>query len=193
MEPSFNIAVGTYSEADFSPPRDECPHPEWWHTHDFQATEIEVIDMVAGLIRGLQPDTVLETGTSRGFLAHAICTALTKNGHGRLYTYEPDLDVYEEAAERLAGFECVDLFRLRSMSPWRAGPIHFAWFDSLLELRRDELEFYRPFFTPSTVLGFHDTAPRFGSWSSHLRHTPDLHFLDLPTPRGVILARIAPK
>lgn len=182
---------GWYSEANFSPARPECLYPELWHTRDTQTVEAEVADMVFGLIRGLQPRVVLETGTSRGRLAVRIGRALDLNSWGHLHTYEPDLERWNEAVvniEAVAGR--VTCHREPSMQPWKWAPIEFAWFDSLTTLRAAEFEFYLPHMHERCVVGFHDTAPRFGRWTQQVRGLIDLDIIDLPTPRGVILGRV---
>jgi hypothetical protein len=187
---SPNIPVGWYNEAQFTAPRAECPRPDHWHTYDIQGTEAEVIDMVGGLIRGLQPEVVLETGTSRGFMALRIATALTDNGHGHLHSYEPDEEPYSYAVGNVWPYETATLHNLPSMVPWEYGPIDFAWFDSLLDLRWREFDFYYPHMSDRCVVGFHDTAPHFGFWPAQVRFDDRLSIIDLPTPRGVILGRV---
>lgn len=184
---SPNVAVGPYAESEFTAPDVRCPHPEWWTTMDAQSTEVEVIEMVGGLVRGLQPETCLETGTSRGFMARAIGTALNLNGHGILHSYEPDEATFREAVATLAESGArVILHNAPSMSGWKDAPIDFAWFDSLTTLRAAEFTYYRQWMHAGTVVGFHDTAPRFG-WRQQLTLVGGLALIDLPTPRGVAL------
>lgn len=187
---SPNVPVGPYRESDFTAADARCPHPEWWTTMDAQSTENEVIEMVGGLVRGLQPDTALETGTSRGFMARAIGAALERNGHGVLHTYEPHEPTYREALATLSGVTRVMLHCEPSMSPWNNGTIDFAWFDSLTTLRAAEFAYYRQWMHAGSVVGFHDTAPRFG-WRQQLVLVGGLALIDLPTPRGVTLGVVA--
>lgn len=190
MTTSYNVPVGLYNETDFTPPTGNCHHPEHFHTYDAQGTEVEVIDMVFGLIRGCQPDIVLETGTSRGFLARRINDALVENGHGELHTYEPDPPTVEEAQERLSACHTVHLHAEPSMVPWEYGQIDFAWFDSLLELRWPEFDYYHQFMSSTTLVGFHDTDWRFGAWAEQVRRDPRIAVIDMPTPRGCIIGRV---
>lgn len=186
-----NIEPGWYSEAGFTKPTAECPHPEYWHSYDLQGTEAEVIDLVGGLVRGLQPDVVLETGTSRGFMAAMIGHALTANGHGHLHTYEPDEETFTEAVATVAEVAgAVTVHNEPSMVPWTHGAIDFAWFDSLVELRWPEFDFYFPHMSHRCVVGFHDTAEKFGDWPVPVRDDVRIQSFDLPTPRGVILGRV---
>jgi hypothetical protein len=60
------------SEARFTPPRPDCPHPEWWTSTDDDSTECEVTALVAAFVVALQPELVIETGTAFGQTAEAI-------------------------------------------------------------------------------------------------------------------------
>src|SRR4051794_12477245 len=54
-------------------PSDECPHPEWWTSIDSDSsTEREVTHLIAGLVRGLQPHYIIETGTAFAQTTRAI-------------------------------------------------------------------------------------------------------------------------
>lgn len=201
MRASPNVPVGHYSEAKFTKPRPDCEHPERWHTRDVQATEIEVVEMVAGMIRGLQPDVVLETGTSRGFMTLAIAEALETNGRGVVFTYEPVAETMTEALrtwDEKGGPESLPIISRECGSmdyAWKDGPIDFAWHDSLLGLRVPEFEFYLPHYSERAVVCFHDTAPRFGAWSNSLRRRlqrAGFSYLEMPTPRGCIISRRNP-
>lgn len=190
MNHSPNVAVGWYGEAQFSPARPEVPHPERFHTYDLQGTEYEVIEMVHGLIRGIQPTWCVETGTSRGFLARRIGDALAMNGGGTLVTYEPEEETWLEAQEQIGQYHSIISINEKSMQPWTWGPIDFAWFDSLIELRWQEFDFYYPHMSPGALICWHDCAPRFGTWSDQVRNDPRLRVIDMPTPRGMLMGRI---
>lgn len=183
-------------ESEFTQPRPDCPHPERWHAYDDQSTEVEVIQLAAALVRALQPDVVLETGTHRGFMAEAIGMALHQNGQGTLITMEPDPELHAVASQRCAAWPVRVLQReslavhpdvIRTLAP---GHVGFAWFDSLLDLRAAELEHFSPLFDSRTIVGFHDAGPHHGEWSNELRNHPRLRSLDLPTPRGCLLAQV---
>lgn len=189
-EHSPNCDVGFYQESEFTRPTIRCPKPERWHTRDLQGTEVEITEMVAGLIVGHQPNVVLETGTSRGFMAEAIADALHVNGHGKLISYEPDLTAHAEADARISSHR-VELRSEPSMQPWTDSLIDFAWHDSLISLRLPEFRFYLPYYSQRAVVCFHDTAPHFGQWSDTLRSeltTAGFSYIDWPSPRGVIIA-----
>ena len=187
-----NIPVGRYSEAQFTQARPDCPQPEHWTTNDIQATENEVIEMVGGLIQGLQPDVSLETGTSRGFMARRIDQALRKNGHGHLHSYEKNEEVWQEAMKTVGRSPYTTLHNAPSMQEWTYGPIDFAWHDSVLNARQAEFEFYLTHYSERAIVCFHDTASHFGPWSDKLRQklsSVGFQYIDWPSPRGVIISR----
>lgn len=173
-------------EDRFTKPRDDCPQPDRWTSTDGQSTEIEVIELVAGFVRALQPDFVLETGTAYGACAAAIGRALVKNGQGRLVTLEVDPErvrLARVATRRLP----VEVLQIASLDYLPADWIDFAWFDSLVSLRALEFRRFLPYMHSGTIVGFHDSGSHYG-----LHHRIDalvgeglLRTIDLPTPRGV--------
>jgi hypothetical protein len=191
-------AVGDIpQESNYTKPRPHCPHPERWHAYDCDATEAEVVELVAAFVRALQPDVVIETGTHLGYMAQAIGEALQRNGQGVLLTMEPDPARCDVSQRRCEGLPVVVLQReslsithdeVRDLTG--GGTVGFAWFDSLVPLRVSEFEHFRPLMDERTVVGFHDTAPQHGRWSHTVRTHPGLSVFDLPTPRGCLLGRV---
>jgi predicted O-methyltransferase YrrM len=151
------------------------------------ATELEVLELLGAMVRALQPDVVVETGTHRGFGAEAMGEALVRNGQGHLWSVERDPGLALEAAERVAGLPVTVV--VGDTLSWRPpAPVDFAWFDSDTDIRVPEFQRFRRWMHGRTVVGFHDTAPR------HL-YRPRLdalgiQLLDLPTPRGVTFGRV---
>jgi predicted O-methyltransferase YrrM len=177
------------SEARRVAPSEECPHPEWWTSVDSDSTEREVTKLVAGFIRALQPQYVVETGTAFAQTTRAIGRALRKNGHGHLDSLEVD-----RARVVQARFWCTRLpVMVHDVSSLDFEPrqqIDFAWFDSLAELRVPEFRRFLPWMHSATVVGFHDTtvlAAEIGL--SRLEDEGLLRTLYLPTPRGVAFGR----
>jgi hypothetical protein len=184
----------TQLESTWTSPRDHCPHPERWHSTDSDSTEAEVTALVAAFVTALQPDYVVETGTNIGHTAYAIGRALQESGRGRLVTCETDPNFVEVARRRCEGLP-VEVHHGSSLDWIPDQPIDFAFFDSLVQIRADELLRYLPTMHANTVVGFHDTGP----------HHPVMSYLEplvaqrvleplllLPTPRGVGFARLGP-
>ncbi len=161
--------------------------------------------MVAALVRAMQPDLVVETGTGLGFTSRAVGEALHRNGHGHLVSLEVDAERHASAMNRVGSLLAssggpVELLLMSSLDWEPLGrTIDFAWFDSLYELRAREFCRFRDLgaLAQGSIVGFHD-------WTSGLRG----HYLDvreeierlrsqgllapiyIPTPRGVCLAEV---
>lgn len=184
----------TLTEATWTRPRPDCPHPERWHAPDGQATEDEVTELVAAMVRALQPDFCVETGSWVGATTEAIGTALARNGHGRLVSLEIDNAKAAEAADRCVGLPVTVL--ARSSLDWTPPePVDFAWFDSDCAARPWEFWRYLPRMHDRTVVGFHDTGPQHPvrALLAPLERSGVIAPLYLPTPRGVMFARVAPE
>lgn len=195
-------ATDEFSEARFTQPTAMCPHPERWTSRDIDSTEHQVAEMVYGLVRGLQPELCLETGTGFGVVAVQIASALKENGHGRLVTIEAD----PARAEKCRALWELDephatVIHGGSLSwlPDVDDVIEFAWFDSYYELRVPEFRHYRRWMRKGTIVCFHDTAPGHGSnglGSMDIRATitrqleRELRLIHLPTPRGLTIGEV---
>lgn len=178
------------NESRFTPPRPDCPHPEWWHSDDGDSTEHEVTALVAGFIRALQPNLVVETGTAWGQTAQAIGEALQINGHGRLISLEVDPARVEYSKKRCAHLP-VDILLQSSLEFVPSESIGFIWFDSLIGLRANEFRHLQKFLVPGAIVGFHDTGPQHQLRPSieALKHE-GLDVLFLLTPRGVAFGQL---
>lgn len=178
-------------ESRFTKPRADCPHPEYWTSQDSDSTENEVLEMLHGLIRGLQPDFVIETGSAHGYGTKALGSALLANGHGRLVSLEVDPKRAQEASERASGLP-VTVLNQRSLDYTPEETIDFAFFDSLFELRAKEFKAYYPHMTPNTVVAFHDTSKHHSLWPEidKLEEDGYIKGIYLPTPRGITIAQV---
>lgn len=177
------------SEARWTPPRPDCPHPEYWTSTDAHSTEIEVSELVGAFVRALQPDYVIETGTCWGQTAEQIGRVLRTNGHGRLISLEVDTEKVEFSRNRCGGLP-VEVTQCSSLEFDPTETIGFAWFDSLLDLRLPEFVRYRDHMQAGTIVGFHDTGPQFGAFGPMIANIPGIRPIQLPTPRGVTFAEV---
>ena len=181
--------MNVVSEAVWTKPREDCPHPEWWSATDAQSAEIEVSELVAAFVRALQPECVVETGTCLGQTAQIIGLALRENGHGHLHTVEQDPERAEFSRTRCAGLP-VTVHCKSSLDFQPSSPVGFAWLDSETPLRVPEFERLRPSIIPGAIVGFHDTAPQHGSWGRRVEELPGTRCIRLPTPRGVTFVEV---
>ena len=81
------------TEERFTRPTFFCPRPDYWHSPDSEATELEISKLVGSLVRAIQPEYVVETGTYHGHTTFEIGAALAQNGHGRVVSIESDLEI----------------------------------------------------------------------------------------------------
>jgi predicted O-methyltransferase YrrM len=168
--------------------------------------------MLAGLVRGLQPEYVVETGSAWGQTAVAIAHALIKNGHGHLHSIEPDAERVEYSTLRLNKDLLwydrtkpvpVTFHQMSSMDFVPTGEIDFAFFDSLFTLRVPEFLRYYPYMKKGAIVAFHDTHPghgggQFADYNMDLR-TAILQDLEnkgflkaiyMCTPRGIMIGEV---
>lgn len=178
----------TFRESEFTKPSPDCPRPEWWTAADAHSAELEVSELVAAFVRALQPEYVVETGSCWGQTAYAIGRALLANGHGRLDTLDVDPEKVSMSAVRCEGLP-VRVVMQSSLTFEPAGPVGFAWLDSLLELRVPEFDRFRRWMAPGAVVGFHDTAPHMG-YGHHVEQLSGVRVIRLRTPRGVTFAEV---
>lgn len=179
------------SEATWTPPRDECLHPEWWHAPDDDTTEIEVSELVASFVRALQPEVVIETGTAWGQTAQLIGKALRRNGHGHLFSTEVNAERVAFARRRCARLP-VTVLEQPSLTFSPPGPVGLAWLDSFIPIRVQEAQALRPWLARGAVVGFHDCGPQhaYRPDVEQLAQAGWLRMIYLPTPRGVIFAEV---
>jgi hypothetical protein len=176
-------------EARWTPARPDCPHPEWWHSPDDESTEDEVSELVAALVRALQPEIVVETGTAFGYTAERIGAALLRNGHGQLWTLETDPERADASRRRCVGLPVI-VVEKASLDWMPLGPIDFGWLDSAIDQR--VAEFLRFPWTPGAIVGFHDTGPQHGYRDAveSLVAFGRVREIYLRTPRGVTFAEV---
>lgn len=169
-----------------------CPCPEFWHSTDSESTELEVTELIHGLVRGLQPRCVIETGAAFGQTTRRILDALDANEHGVLITCETDPGRQTQLGEHPRMVIRGDSL-IQDVSDW--APIDFAFFDSFPWLRVQEFYHYRQWMRTGTVIAFHDTADQAAAGDGVMLREQikalELTVIDLPTPRGLTLSVIS--
>jgi predicted O-methyltransferase YrrM len=187
-------------EARFTPPSDFCGHPQFWHSQDSDSTEWEVSEMIAGLVRGLQPRLVVETGSAWGQTTREIGKALVRNKHGYLVSLDPEPERWTFANWYCHEFVCTGWMQIVQRSsldytfsdeaPWgdKVPAIDLLFSDSFFNVRIPEIEHFEPWTHAGTLILMHDTRP-----GSFLQHSLDgldpekYRNIRLHTPRGLTL------
>lgn len=198
--PGRDIPGDPLPESRFIEPTFWCPHPDRWTSTDGDSTEIEVTALIAGLVRGLQPRLVVETGAAFGQTTHAIADALERNGHGQLITFETD----SARRDLLSPHPLVEVHGSSLDADLSdRPPIDVAFLDSFYETRIPEFLHLRQWMRPGTIVAFHDTADGRGSHripsGQTLRQEIESELItpaylagaiDLPTPRGLTIGEV---
>lgn len=177
------------TEDTWRPPSEWCPATHWWTASDDQATEDQVIELVAAFVRALQPEVAVECGTWLGAATVAMGEALARNGHGHLYAVELDVNMAEHARRACLGLPVTVIHG--SSTAWTPPEaIGFAWVDGAAD-RVAELEYLLPHTLEGAVIGVHDTGPLHasGRMDALLAH-PRLRTITLRTPRGVSFCEV---
>jgi predicted O-methyltransferase YrrM len=185
-------------ESRFTPVSNFCAHPEYWHSPDEHATEDEVTEFVGSLVRLIQPEFVLETGSYIGHTTIEMSRALYMNGHGRGISLEWD-PVLAETAQRnlnnaLGENNRFAVINIDSRLYEPVEDIDFAFFDSHQELRGEEFLRFHGMgrLKPGTIVAFHDTAPHH-QIMKHIQPLEDEGYFKLitfHTPRGISVGQV---
>lgn len=190
--------MSTDTEARFFEPTALCPRPELWHSVDGDSAEVEVSDLLFGLVRALQPELCVETGAAFGQSAYAIGDALRMNGHGHLISLELDPIRAQIAAETCRDLP-VSILRAPSLEwePLADTRIGFVFLDSVSTLRVAEFRHLRSWMHAGSIVCMHDTAPGHGKMNgSDTREqierelVSEVRLIHLPTPRGLTIAEV---
>lgn len=179
------------SEMAHTLPTDFCPHPEHYHSENCSATEREVSEFIAGLVRLTQPEIVVETGTCLGHTAYQIGKALSANGHGQLYTLETDAEFCGKAQRRCLALP-VQVINLPAMAWTPPGKIDFLFIDSADD-RWEEFLHYRPHLSPRAIIVLHDTREGYHGADAARRILDQEEILEhivFNNPRGLLVAKL---
>lgn len=143
--------------------------PDLFPRRHGRGAELEVCDLLYGLIRIVKPKLVVETGTFVADSAERIAQALVANGFGHLHTC--DVNIQPEAQQRLAHlpatihhsrginiihhFQQMDFVFIDSGSPddryeeltalgrWNIPPLGIVcWHDACVEMHRNMYEYF---------------------------------------------------
>lgn len=104
----------------------------------FQSTEVEMQEVLYGLVRYLKPELVFESGSCLGYGTMAIAMAINANQYGRLVSAEPDPTLAETARKRVSIYEIAEVRTCKSTDCEELKEADFIFSDSSWEARRAE-------------------------------------------------------
>lgn len=178
-----------------------------YHMADSGGIESEIGEFLYGMIKVLQPDQILETGTYTGISAMYMAAALKDNNRGHITTLEITKE-HKDRAEKL--WQAVDLSaqitcELQPSLDFDTDTTYgFMFLDSEPDIRFQELLKFFPYLKPGGFIGVHDLHRHLGQhdnkehgfgWPWGKIPTPlvelllsdQLRVVSFPTPRGFTL------
>lgn len=184
-----------FTQAEYTAPTPECPHPELWRMLDSQTTEVEVLEFLRTLVTTLKPKLVVETGTFLGHATVKLAEGLKENGFGKVITIEFDPAIRARAVDRFntSGLASWIESRLESSLETNIeGTIDLLYSDSHLANREAEIRRLLPRLDPRGVLVIHDASSHFKivrEAALRLEKEGLISAVLLSTPRGVVIAQ----
>jgi predicted O-methyltransferase YrrM len=177
-------------EDRFTGPSDRCPHPEWWHSANGNATEIEASILIAGLIRATQPEFVVETGSWEGQTTELIGRALMENGHGTLDSLEIESSVFQKAKQRCADIPSVNVINIDTFQYTPPKPINFLFIDGAYD-REGEARHLFPYMGNRSILVMHDSASLPNQ--TQVKNIIEMRggeYINIDIPRGLLIVKL---
>lgn len=166
-------------------PRCGKPHG-LWSAPDKDATEVEVTNFIAALVRLTKPSVVVETGTYTGRTTAAIASAMQMNGVGVVATFEVDPERAVAAYDALRELVDAGVVRITAAaitSDSCPHSVEVAFLDSGMRTRGEDMAVVWPRLTPGGIVLVHDASPE----RPPGRVTPPgpHQMFDIATPRGL--------
>lgn len=160
-----------------------------YHMFDDGGTEVEVSEFLWGLIKLLQPEKILETGTYTGISSLYMAQALKENGHGNLVTLEID-KTHKDRAEKLwrncEVINQVSCELVESLKYQPQGQYDFLFLDSEPGLRWQELIRFYPYLKEGGFVFIHDLPRGFCKGNVNLDHPEFVDWPWGPVPEEVL-------
>lgn len=178
-------------ESDYTLPRPDCPHPEWWTSENNMATERELDELLGAFVRATQPEFVLEVGSHYGQGAELIGKALKQNGHGHCISLEIDGPLSNVARNRTQNVkDVVEIVTANSLTYEPPETIDLLYVDGAPNRVRD-VEHFLPYCRQGTIILIHDMAHK--DYSPQLPRIYELcgpNHIFLNTPRGMVIIEL---
>lgn len=176
-------------ESDYTAPRPDCPHPEYWEVENNMAAERTVAELVAAFVRAAQPEFVVEIGSHYGQTAELIGRAIRANGHGEFVSLEIDKGMYESATNRCLDVPEATIINIDSLLYIPPKPIDVLFVDGQLK-RVLDIEHFLPYLSPGAIILIHDMAiSGYGEQLSRIFELCGPDHVMVNSPRGLLIVR----
>ncbi len=158
--------------------------------------------MLHWLVRVLEPDVALEIGTSVGYSAIWIASALEKNKRGQLWTIESHDERFSRAQKNIEEAGMTHrIFQLKGHAPeiFTADPslpeqIDFAFFDATKQEHQSYFDAIFPRMTSGGMIVVDNVlSHRFGKMQSFIENAhanSELQVVEIPVGDGLLIARV---
>ena len=179
-------------------------NPRWSQVEDFggnMAVELEIGELLYALVRAVKPETIIETGSHKGYSTLVIAQALAENNAGHLHTIDiEDFGAYE-ACRKFELSDRVTFVKARSEDAikelvQKMPKIDLLWLDSDHSMPTvfGEIEAASPSLKPGSYIAFHDTLtyPSENEAVAAIRKDhPTWEYIRFMSARGFDLMRVA--
>jgi predicted O-methyltransferase YrrM len=186
---------GEAQQPEYTPPTEECPHPERWTMLDSMSAEVEILEFLKQIVLTLKPELIVETGTFIGASTIRMAEGLRENGFGKIVTCEFDPVVFAKAKERIDASGLGKWIEARNQSSLEMkieGTIDLFFSDSHVPIREEEIRRFLPQIDPNGLILMHDASSHYKiarEAAFRLEQEGLISMVLLPTPRGLMMGQ----
>lgn len=162
---------------------------KYWHSVNGNVCEIEASIFIAALVRLIQPEFVVESGSFEGQTTKYIGMALRENGHGTLESLEIDEGLSKVAANRCVEYP-VRVININSFDYIPDKLIDLLYIDG--DYNRDgDVRHFLPYMAGGSIIVVHDMiAPiNIPQRENIIKMCGDEHIL-FNIPRGLLVVKL---
>jgi len=149
---------------------DKLEKPKWTE-FDGTSSELEMSELLYGLVRMLKPKLLVETGTYKGFTTAWLADAIKENNYGEFISCDINEEYITLAQKYLSSLELSKFVELRCISSYLVEELKeadFIYSDSDYQCRAKEIELAKK----GCIIVIHDTTLE--SWK---RYSPTSKYL----------------
>jgi predicted O-methyltransferase YrrM len=162
----------------------------------------EVGRLLQWMIRVVEPENIIEIGTSVGYSALWMASALKKNGKGHLWTIESHKARFERAQSNISEAEMGEwITQINHHAPevfsdpevQLPEQIDLAFFDATKMEHQDYFDAIRPRMKKGGMIivdNVQSHGDAFGGFIEFMKNSPDLETVEVAAGTGLLLARL---
>lgn len=135
------------------------PEKDKWSNFDTGGVEVEVGELLFGLIRAIKPNRVIESGLYSGISCMYMALALQENKFGHIDTLEYESEHIKRSKERIVKLGVQDYVTIHNTDSLKfdiQGVYELMFLDTEINLRLHELVKYFDHLSPGGLVLIHD-------------------------------------